>query len=315
MLKSISTKLKSIASRFKPFNTHGKNELAIVVIDLHSGIIVKHDSKRHTYAPTDTFTIPENMNVYKINASSLGTCNNVNERILEDIINASTNMFYFIENTKETRPDVDLSHETIAQLLQNALKSNMANATAQFYRTQIDIRRKRKRELEEDSPTPTTLEELKTEIKDMNDLTDAFHTLGHRYELHHYKARDVVYNKEYSTEKDVITPLVMNIHVITKDTYNTPARTWTVNKDEITLKQLIHLLKSKGLNNLIIVDGSCSNITEEQPNDIYVPLQDRIVRSIRRSYNKKQKPDIQIGFGPKKTRRNRKTRRYSKKKL
>jgi len=304
MFNRLSATLKSIASRF---TRHENDELAIVVIDLHSGIYVKHDSKKHTYAPApaDTFTIPENMNVYKINTSSLGTCNIVTEPIVEDIINASTNMFHFIENTKKTRPDVHLSHETIADLLQDNLKSSMENATPQFYRRLIGSH-KRKRELEEEGLTIPT---------NINDVTDAFHTLGHRYDLHHYKARDVVYNKKYTAENDVMSPLGTNIHIITKETYNTPEQSWRLNKPEITLKTLIHLLKSKGLHNLIIVDGSCSTITEEQPNDIYVPLPPREVRSFRRSY-KKPNRDIQVGYGPKKkTRRNRKTRRYSKKKL
>jgi len=307
MFSRLSATLKSIASRFK---RHENDELAIVVIDLHSGIYVKHDSKKHTYAPApaDTFTIPENMNVYKINASSLGTCNIVTEPIVEDIINTSINIFHFIENTKKTRPRPEhLSHETIAELLQIGM-STMENATPQFYRRLIGSH-KRKRELEEDTTIPTNI----------NDVTDAFHTLGHRYDLHHYKARDVVYNKKYTAENDVMTPLGTNIHIITKETYNTPEQSWRLNKHEITLKTLIHLLKSKGLHNLIIVDGSCSTITEEQPNDIYVPLPPREVRSIRRSYKKPKQDiqeDIQVGYGPKKkTRRNRKTRRYSKKRL
>ena len=284
----------------------------ILAITTHGSIPVSKGTHR-------ILRVPENMKITKINATSYGICNMLHPTSVDDYIKELNKIIPSIMKSN----DMDEYYETMQPVIKFLVKEEQQKIIPQLQKTSHIKYKERYQNME-------YIYQRKNELS---------------YKISVFNSNDDLINKVYErSSEDKITindfvikalnvvgqPDLMNI-LSTKSSYKGKD-----GKDEteekIKLNIIIEYLKSKGVEEVVIIDSSCSNLFDEET-DTW--LSEREIRRIRRSNllspittkkrthvaspderpTKKRKTSIRghyVGYGGKKRSKKNKTKKVKK---
>ncbi len=260
----------------------------VLLITTHGGYVDVDTEKRHVSTVRDTFESP--IRVHKFNAAPLGVCNYISIKTMNEIAN------------------------TLISLMEAGKMSDMSDTTDIW--TEAILKDINKELLEKGLPNAKMADPHKTDFNRHRDSA---------YKLSKIDIEDNVLNKRYIAipeERTKDDTLYSNSITLLNDRPHNDilqeikGKSYRKKEQELTLSELLHHLKLKGIEELYIIDLACSatdvEIDRGNPdlNDVTIELStDRENRATKRS-------GIKLGGNNRKTKRNKKktTKRKRKRK-
>ena len=246
-------------------------EKIILVITTH-GILKARESELGN--KPDTFTMPEDIKLFKINVSTLGECN----FMTEDSVKAYTNIVkrytpYLIRKPRTSLTDSQIKKKItgITHIIKTKeTKEELDNLKENMKELFNKIQRSKK-------PSDEDLERLQN-------IATYISNYDKSYEITVANPGDVIMNKIFTrsniqaTKTDwIINAINMKGQPDLLKLYFTQTRR---GESSITLQQLVNYLKMKGVKEIFLFDFSCSIL---QDINLGIELSPRSVRRTRRS--------------------------------
>ncbi len=281
---------KSIKSLYKTSKTREKKGIQfpkriILIITSHGSIIEKEDDSIN-----NSFVIPDGIYLKRAYASLPGVCNFVDDDSVDFYIRTIRRQ----KGNLERPTNFDTIDETIA-MLWKVFKKRDATYIPTIHSM---IRKKDDINMEEIGATTVAQKDLyfKRTRDYMNMFEDSFR-------ITNYSPGDRVVNKLFSRDNSEVSHRkkswvirMLNVSTGTLDLLTLFHRQTRHGESQMDLKTMIELLKSKGVEEIVLFDFSCSTFIEEFKPNRYRNIRDRNTRAKRRKLmNPQDEGDTKYG--------------------
>jgi hypothetical protein len=262
------------------------------------GVLKTWKSERGDIA--DTFRIPEDITLFKINVSSLGECNFMRPEVVKEFTSVVKRYEPYILRHKTKKSDKTLSKHKL-ESLSRTIRSKELKEEIKDAQNEVKNFFKQIKKGEKISDA---------ELERFNLLSTYVDAYDRSYRVSVFSPGEITTNKTYSRTNVEATKTDWVIKALNMKGQPDILQYLFVQtrggKSQITLQDLVDFLKSKGVEEIFLVDFSCSVF---QDIDSYEDLSPRAVRRTRRDIISLK------SHGGKKTKYNKKSRKNKTKKV
>jgi hypothetical protein len=271
---------------FNELSSQQWEKTIILSFTTHGGII------QESSEDVELFSVPEGMTIKRVSISTPGECNLLSSDDADDYIN----LIYDHKNDLISDNDL-LQNKTIENLV-DIIKNANYEGPIQYVKDKVKELRQASKRIR-----------LDTEHKDtLNTYTRYLNNLNKSFTIKKFDSGTEIYNKMFTRWNEDKTKYDWSIQVINiqglPDLLSYLKLQTRRGESVITLKEIIYFLKSKGVENIIIFDFSCSNLMDNERNEL---IDERAVRRYRRDI-------IKMNYGGKKSKKSRKSKKSKKSK-